>query len=141
MDKFKQYTIQLYNNCTELIADVHRGRRKFRNIYESTQKVIFEDLAMRTVQLSSNELVLKFENISIYFRDNIIQFCLNQISYVHDVIYIPNNKDFSFYEIYSECDLFQLSTVVDTKLIRFEDIDLLNRIKSYFEYRHLENNI
>lgn len=128
----------LYNNCTELITAIYNKKRNFKNVYETSNKIIYEDVSSRIVEMTSYEMVLKFKNTSIYFRDNIIQFCLNQFSYIHDVIYIPNNQDYSFYRISDECELFQLSTVIDTKMIRFEDIERLNRIKWHFDYQHLE---
>lgn len=138
--KYQTYTTQLYNCCSNLITDVSLNKKQFKNIYETSNKIIFEDTNQRTAQISTCEMVLKHDNVSIYYRDNIIQFCANSISYIHDVIYIPNNQDFSFHTIGSEGDLFQLSTIIDTKLIKLEDIIGLNNIKEYFEYRFLSNN-
>jgi len=138
--KYKKYTEQLYQYSSTLIAEVSCTRKTFKSIYETGNKIIYEDEHQRTVELSTCEMVLKHDNVSIYYRDNIIQFCANKISYIHDVIYIPNNQDFSFFSIGSEGELFQLSTIIDIKLIKFEDVVKLNNIKEYFEYRFLENN-
>lgn len=138
--KYKKYTEQLYKYSSKLIREVSCTKTNFKSIYETGNKIIYEDEHQRTVELSTCEVVLKHENVSVYYRDNIIQLCANKISYIHDVVYIPNNQDYSFFTLDNECDLFQLSTIVDIKQIKFEDIEALNNIKDYFEYRFIANN-
>ena len=132
---------QLYNNCTELIQTVDGRKRKFRNIYTSSTNALFEDDKKRVVYISNTELALEYENISIYYRDNIIQFCFNGISYMDDVVYIPIFHDYSFHHICTEDELFQLSTVIDMKNITLNDICNLNRIRDHFDYQYLKNNV
>lgn len=141
MDKYKHYTEQLYNNCTELINSILTERAGFTKIYESLNRVLFEDSKQRVVHITSTELVLRYKQISLYYRDNIIQYCTNGISYVHDVVYIPIFHDYSFYSMSTEDDFFQLSTVVDMKHLTLSDIHKLNHLREYFDYLHLKDNI
>lgn len=141
MEKFKINTEQLYNSCTELIDCVSNTRQGFTKIYESSNRVMFENSKKMVVQLTSTELALRYKKISLYYRDNIVQFCTNGISYMNDVVYIPIFHDFSFYRISTEDELFQLSTVIDIKHITLSDIQKLNRLREYFDYLHLKNNI
>lgn len=141
MQKLKRYTKQLYNNCTELIDSIIPDRDKFVKIYESSDRVMFEGSEKRYVHLTSTELILRYKQISLYYRENIIQFCTNGISYMNDVVYIPTFHDYSFYRIGTEDELFQLSTLIDIKHITLQDIQKLNYIREYFDFRHLCNNV
>lgn len=140
MEKYKRYTKQLYKFSSKLIRDVSKSKTKFKNIYETSHKIIYEDDSRRTIELNTCEMILKYNDIAVYYRENLIQLCANKISYIHDVVYIPNNQEFSFFSLTSECELFQLSTIVDTKLLQFEDISALNNIRDYFEIKFLSNN-
>lgn len=141
MEKLKMYTMQLYNNCTELIDTVMSERSKFRKVHESSDRVMFEDSNKRFVHLTSTELVLRYKQISLYYRENIIQFCTNGISYMNDVVYIPIFHDYSFYRMGTEDELFQLSTVIDIKHITLQDIQNLNYLREYFDFKHLYDNV
>lgn len=140
MEKFKRYTEQLYNNCSELIAHTDNNRDKFINIYESSNMVLFECCGGYSVKLTTTEMTLQHNKLSLYFKDNIIQFSESTETYITDVIHIPNYLGYSFYRICTEDDLFQLSTMTDIKFLKVSDILQLNRLKEYFEYRYLKNN-
>lgn len=141
MERFKVYTEQLYNNCTELIDNIGSTRTEFRLVHDSNSRAVFENNTKHFVHLTSTELTLRYKQISLYYRENIIQFCTNGVSYVNDVVYIPNFHDFSFYGLSTEDELFQLSTVIDIKHIRLKDIQKLNYLREYFDSVHLKNNV
>lgn len=141
MEKFKKYTDTLYKKCTELIHSIACDKNKFRMIYSSSTQAFFEDRKHRSVAISSTELSLKKDDISVYYRDNIVQFCTNGISYMDDVVYIPIFYDYSFYKLCTEDDMFQLSTLIDIKNITLVDICNLNRIRDYFDFQYLKNNV
>lgn len=136
MEEFKTRIETLYKNSTELIKKINETRYAFKQDFETATFVGFCDSSGNGVTLSSTEMIIRSENISIYYKTNAIQYISVEMNklILNESIYIPNNLDYSFYSLGSESELFQLSTIVDTKNITMDFVQALNQIKEHFEY-------
>lgn len=142
MENFNKDIGELYANCKKIISSIHNNRKKFINVYDSPDWVVFEDSPRSlVVNLTSTEMSLRYKNISLYYYDNIVQLCSRDKHYIVDLVYIPSSINYSFYSLDTDEDLFQLSTIIDIKWLTLDDIRILNRVREYFYYRFLKNNI